>query len=282
LHLRTCTDEKKHASYKEQRRKAAEKKRKREAKEDMQDSIEGLARWQFLGAKREQLYLLDNTQLKSQLAERGVEIKEGGEDDRLEMIRKLASTGTGSNNDTLMISNGGDDDDNSTAAKRRQFQMMNLPNLHRMSLDDLHAVLAAHGVLDLVPNNASRADIIQLIEDESVEGKKLEQVLMIKSSAVDEDGDVKKELAKEKKPEVVVLDGSGSCSSDDHHRISMMCTHIATIISSAKDVSSMSFNLIKQALLTAYNCDAEDIMNHKAHLKNYAKEQILIEMKKRR
>ena len=44
----------------------------KQVKEDAQDEAEGLAAWQFLGAKPEQLYLLSEGQLEKQCADRNV------------------------------------------------------------------------------------------------------------------------------------------------------------------------------------------------------------------
>lgn len=309
LHLRTCTDAKKHASYKQQQEKEEAVKRRREEKEEIQDSMEGLARWQFLGAKSEQLYLLDNIQLKLQLQERGEEVD--GEGERLEMISKLASSdGGGGGSGQLMIDNGdGSSGSNSDgkANKRRKLNAINIPNLHRMSLEELCAVLASHGCLDMVPKGSSKEDIVKMMEDEAMGGQRMEGVLLLKGAEGAEVKDdssehgsdegkevkkvkkVKKEGEKERKeaPEVIVLDGAGSSSkhtntsSSDDATIAKMCTSISTIVSTAPDVNALSFNLIKQSLVMK-GCSEAEIVVHKASLKGYAREAIVAEMKRRR
>eukprot|EP00607_Mallomonas_marina_P006134 CAMPEP_0182431510 /NCGR_PEP_ID=MMETSP1167-20130531/49736_1 /TAXON_ID=2988 /ORGANISM="Mallomonas Sp, Strain CCMP3275" /LENGTH=249 /DNA_ID=CAMNT_0024617929 /DNA_START=971 /DNA_END=1717 /DNA_ORIENTATION=+ len=161
-HLSECTDTDKHMSHAKRKAKAAEKEVKKQKRVDAQESVQARAAWEFLGAQTNQLWLLDDTQLRNQALEAGLPLS--ATDDRNDMISALASHRH--EKDDLLRTATGNSTDMVTAPKKYQRRMTpeSVPsNLHSMELKELLGVCAAHG---FKPVGTTKSQVLAEIEDE--------------------------------------------------------------------------------------------------------------------
>jgi hypothetical protein len=179
LHLMECTDDNgKQAAYKKKLEKAKEVAEKKEKKLDAQDDAQTVAAWQFLGAKTDQLWLLNEEQLRHQALDSGLDI-EGDKDDLISRIaenKRQAEDSTGKakkmkllgNSSSASSSSSSNKDSNAIVlSKKVKLSADSLPsNMHTMSAPQLRSVCAANGLLHLIDKNASKSDILEMIENE--------------------------------------------------------------------------------------------------------------------
>ena len=146
-HLDGCTDKGAHSAHAKAVANASAKVEAKEAREDAQSEAQNLASWRFLGGSTESMWLLTDGQLKKQCEESGIDAS--GET-REQMLAALARhRGAGSNLITD-ASGASASADGGPPPKRAKggFTLDSLPsNLHSMSLAQLKAVCAAHGVV---------------------------------------------------------------------------------------------------------------------------------------
>ena len=301
-HLRECTDEHKHQDYRAKKSATAAIAEAREAKKELQASVQSAAVWQFLGAQTEQLYLLDEVQLRKHAKNVGVDVAVGS--DRAEIVQALAGAHTnvcGAADEAkvgaVVLRSERDAHDSSAASyKRRHLDVRNLPtNLHSMSLPELRVVLASHGLLHLIPPGACKRDILDLIEGESIEGRSIEQaVLLIKQGADDKQEEEEEEeafcddqhssgeertgaqkaVAKRKRQRMAVVDFDATTAAVDP--FTALCITLADEINifkaSGGDAFALSFNQLKEKLLKKHS--SESIAQFKAQLKECARKLI--------
>jgi hypothetical protein len=151
-HLKSCTDSKAHAAHKKAVEAAEQKAAAKASVKDAEAEAQNLMAWNFLGGSTEQMWLLTDTQLSKQCEERGLHEVNAGTS-REEMLVALAQdqqrragqktlTGPASSSGAA----GSSGEDGGRPAKRLRAE--SLPdNLHGMSLSQLKAVCASHGML---------------------------------------------------------------------------------------------------------------------------------------
>lgn len=202
-HLMDCSDTTKHKAH---AAKVMEKKKQEEAKAAKaakQEAAQDMATWQFLGAKTSQLWLLDDEQLRLQAKESNISDVDG--DDRDTLISKIVEarrdndadvgggrgrgSGSGGGKRTLMItdskessSRSGRGGDKKSPLKRQRLSIESLPsNLHSLDVSQLRSICASHGLLKLLPKNATKSEILDIIEDEvyaHAEGRESNKLLL--------------------------------------------------------------------------------------------------------
>ena len=157
-HLRACTDRKAHAAH-QARQVAAEAQATRKVeREEAQEEAQNEASWKFLGGSTQQMWLLTDKQLKRQCEERGLE----GDGTREGMLGTLARA-DGSASNRLTHNGGGSGGGGGGGGERVGVDRAALPeNLHGMSLPQLRAVAAVHGLA--VAPTASADEVISQLE----------------------------------------------------------------------------------------------------------------------
>eukprot|EP01041_Mallomonas_annulata_P002184 gene2184-4248_t len=172
-HLMECTDESKHSIHHKRKEQKAKMEEDKRLKQEQQESVQARAAWEFLGAKTNQLWLLDDTQLRNKAMEAGLDAT-GDTDD---LIAVLAANNTSSSNgndnndeypgDVKAITDGKKGSDVSVSrktSKRRRMSAESVPsNYQSLGLRELKAVCASHG---FKPAGSTKADIIAEIEEE--------------------------------------------------------------------------------------------------------------------
>lgn len=147
-HLRTCTDARSHAKHAASVAAAAEKAGKTAARQEAQEDAQNEASWKFLGGGTEQMWLLTDKALERQCKERGLD----GGGSREEMLTSLAQAEAQSSGRLLTHAGGDAVPSGGGGGKRPKtghapVSRASLPdNLHAMSLSQLRAVAAVHGV----------------------------------------------------------------------------------------------------------------------------------------
>lgn len=177
-HLRECRGDQaahaRHAKAKEEKKALADKK---EAKKALQESVQSEAAFQFLGAKPEQLWLMDDQALKRQAKIQDIDA-DGSRD---ELIGRLAASSYGSSSSStgkraLAITDG--EGQGRVKLAQRRLTADSLPkNYQSMSLAQLRSVLAAHG--RSIPDDATKSDVLDMIDSELYEEQPSNTVYMI-------------------------------------------------------------------------------------------------------
>ena len=192
LHLLQCNDEKKHDLHKEKQKIQESKQKAKEEKRAAQESVQVEAAWQFLGANDSQLWLLDEGQIKKQAKLLNID-SSGDKDDVIErIVQHKASSGSSSSDKNTsgkrkLITHDGsvsstispsgvitiiDDDDSralvsSGAKKKRVVDVDSLPtNFYSMDFAQLRSLCAAHNLRSRIPKDATKSDLIELLENE--------------------------------------------------------------------------------------------------------------------
>lgn len=196
-HLRECRGDKAaHAAYSKKKEEVKAKADVKEKKKDLQQSVQSEAVFSFLGAKPEQLWILDDQALQRQAKLQDLDAS-GSRDD---LISRLASSSSSSSGGMLAITEGG-----RSTGQQRRISTESLPrNYQSLSLAQLRSVLAAHG--HRLAEDLSRQDVLDFIEAELHGDKPPEVKMMI------EDGKGKKQPASDsagglkKRSKVIVID----------------------------------------------------------------------------
>jgi len=312
-HLRECTNDMKIKEHKVKQAQLEAVKASKDAKRDAQISVQSAAAWKFLGAQSEQLYLLDEAQLKKHAKEVGLDV--APDSDRADLVEALVSKRSHANSSydasAMVLAS----DDTSAGpqrpqAKRRKLDAKNLPsNLHSLSVGELRVILASHGLLHLAPRGAVKKDLLDIIEGETLDGRDAEKtVLLLKESSevqdrtvdLTDDADIspqkKRRLVKKRNSVVSSDEGededAGVSDADSVGVKSNAAAHIPVdplvllrasmekdikqYISSGEDLVSLSFNQLKKKLLKKHS--AEQVMQYKQELKEFAREIILSSM----
>lgn len=152
-HLVDCMDDKKHAEFKAKREAAKKAAIAKSMKADKQQSVQSKAVWDLLGGQTSQLYLLDESQLKTQAEESGISTNEGASKE--ELIAAIAR----SKDKSLAITDGSN---NEGVRKRKKMRLQDLPSGYQnFTLSQLKALCASFGWL---PATDSKAEILKQIE----------------------------------------------------------------------------------------------------------------------
>ena len=154
--MRDCTDTQKHQAYAKDVLKRKLNDEKKALKESKQDSIESAAVFTLLGGSTnlQLLWMLDDEQIKKQALLAGVNT----EGDRNKLIENIVKS---KNNKQLFI----EDTNTSSFKRRRKLSIENLPkNFQSLSTSQLQSILICNEIG--VPKNATRNDLIEIIESE--------------------------------------------------------------------------------------------------------------------
>ena len=190
-HLLNCNNEQAHQKQKEKRQKMKEKKVSREVGATADADAAALASWSFLGSKDEQLYLLNNDQLRTQCKGKGVDISDFS-GDKAELITKLVDSER-----SLVVRDGG-----KGGGRISMNTLPSLGTLQRFGEEELRAVLASHGVGDT--KGKTKRQMLDMIENRVMSdgGEQKQQVLML------EGGEEEAVCGKKRKQEVIDIDDS--------------------------------------------------------------------------
>lgn len=151
-HLAACADGKQIAAHAAQKAAAQAKGAAKADQQRKQDDAEALAAWQFMGAKSEQLWLLSESQLEAQCAEKGVSVPTHAGADKADLVAALVQSRA------LVASAPGSRSGQAARRRGRFLDAASLPdNLARLSLPELRAALAGHG---FVPKGATKAEVL--------------------------------------------------------------------------------------------------------------------------
>ena len=169
LHLMQCGDRKQHAEYQAQKRYVQEREAEREKNQAKQLEVQTLAQWEFLGAKSSQLYLLNDSQLKSVAAREGQIVDE--DMTKEDIIHIIASTRSETDDysssrkrlRTGASNSSGDEYALDAVPRKVRIVSSDIPeNMYGMSSGELKQFCASQGLL--IHKGASKSDIIEEIE----------------------------------------------------------------------------------------------------------------------
>eukprot|EP00808_Paulinella_micropora_P004507 g44408.t1 len=173
LHLMSCTDSDKIQTHQKKKARAKEEAERKENLHHAQEDAGAKAAWQALGGRKEQLWLLSASHLRAMVLEAAAitgevmdkeELEDLEQDEliaRLTSLRDFPSAGTAGG--PLLLE----------GKKRRGASRSSLtadslpPNLQALSIQELKAVAAAHG---LVIRSKHKAEIIEEMEREAYSG----------------------------------------------------------------------------------------------------------------
>jgi curved DNA-binding protein CbpA len=191
-HLMECVDEKKHKEFAVKKAATAQLKEKKEAQAAKQESAQTHAAWQFLGANNEQLWLLEDDQLRSHA--QGLNLDASGDsadligrivksskqkEEEQEQEQEMPKRGRGKQSSSLLLTDGSTTGSkrkvdsssalvsSSKAAAKRNKKIETMPtNLHSMSAKQLRAICASNDLMHLIDSGMSKADLLDVLENE--------------------------------------------------------------------------------------------------------------------
>ena len=188
-HLSQCNDVKAQAEHKKNVAAMEAKKAKKAEVKDAESEAQNLMAWQYLGGSTESMWLLTDTQLTKQCEERG--LTHGDAVSREEMLASLAmqqkerdgvkrlTDGSGGGGGGGSGSGGGDGG-GGPSNKRAKVSMDSLPNnLHTMSLGQLKAVCASHG---MIAKGTTCAEVIGELEAACYEGTEAAPAMLLEDN----------------------------------------------------------------------------------------------------
>ena len=152
-----------------QRLEKQRKEREKAAKADKQQSVQSRAAWELLGSETSQLYLLDDTQIRSLAVERGCVVDLSATTSKAEIIAAVAASSSSSSSSSFagpLLGNGESASSSSSLlSKRIAITPQSLPSGYQsFSLAQLQALCASYGFTQ--PPHSSKADILHAIETE--------------------------------------------------------------------------------------------------------------------
>ena len=165
-HLKACVDAKAHAAHAKAEAAAAAVAGAKAARRDAQEEAQNEAAWKFLGGDTGSMWLLTDKQLGSQLELHGLD----GGGSREEKLARLARHRMADQGNLLTDGSGGGGSGGGGGGKVRVSAASLPSNLHSMSLAQLRAVCASHG---LVAKGETTDDIIRQLEGATELGKVL-------------------------------------------------------------------------------------------------------------
>jgi len=166
MHLMECTDVRKHQEHKKKKVEEALKKEKQNEKQTLQESVQRQAAWELLGSKSNQMWMLDDDQVKNVARIEGLKTKS---ENREDLINEIAKKRRIDNDQNLMIE--GKKSSSSSALtttnnkkKSNTINIEDIPsNFRNLPVNELRSILASAGMLDSVNSNDKR-ELIKLIE----------------------------------------------------------------------------------------------------------------------
>ncbi len=157
-----------------QRLEKQRKEQEKAAKADKQQSVQSRAAWELLGSETSQLYLLDDTQIRSLAVEKGCDVDLSKSTSKAEIIAAVASSsstgGRGENSSSFAGPLLGNRESSSSkgigsARERIAITPQSLPSGYQnFSLAQLQALCASYGFIP--PPQYSKGDILDAIEAE--------------------------------------------------------------------------------------------------------------------
>ena len=168
-HLRDCDDTNgKVTAHKKRVAAAQANESTKRQKQELQDDVASKAAWDLLGGASENLWMLTDGAIQNECKERGVDTKGKSQ---IDLIAALASSSQSAKKNNLLTD----------GTSPREVTVSSLPsNLHSMSLPQLRAVAASHGMV--VESSHRPRDIIEMLENElaaSSGSKGIDEPLMI-------------------------------------------------------------------------------------------------------
>lgn len=193
-HLMECTDDVKHTNYSAKVAKKASAKSAKEAREEAQMAAQTHAAWQFLGANKAQLWLLNEDQVRAQAIAMNIDAsgdkddlicrivsQEGGagasariQDTSASSSGKRKRAGTKSDASSALVVSSGASGDNGkskgsnalvrSTAKAAAAADSVPSNFQSYSAAQLRSMCAAQGLLGMLPKNAVKLDMIEALE----------------------------------------------------------------------------------------------------------------------
>lgn len=190
-HLSSCNDKRKQAEHQRNVAAAEGKAAAKAAVKDAEAEAQNLMAWQYLGGSTEQMWLLTDTQLSKQLEERGLASADGSKS-REEMLAALAREQQqreqqDAGRKRLTNAAGSSAEDEADAKRPRaegeasgsfepRLRAETLPsNLHSLSLSQLKAVCASHG---MIAKGTSCPEVIAEIEKALYKGTEVAPLLL--------------------------------------------------------------------------------------------------------
>jgi hypothetical protein len=191
-HLMNCNDEKAHRKQKTKKEAKQKKESEKEEAQATQNDAESMAAWEFLGKNNDQLYLLSEGQLQTEMKEKGLESSAGS--DKADMIAALVNQ-----NKSLVVSHLSGGNGGGGGASN----LPSMETLQRMDVAELRAVLASHGVGGGKLKGMNKRKMLDLLEDKVYKGGQDDDTKEVKLITNGDDYGGKK-AAKRRRKEVVV------------------------------------------------------------------------------
>lgn len=165
-HLVDCNDASKHKQYSLKNEKLKRKAEDRLHKRNVQDEISQKAVFDFLGAKKENLWMLTDEQLKKQCVQLKIDYNGKNHDEVIAALSTAKKSTENVGNRIMFDSNVKNRKLNNDS--KLKLDVSSLPtNLNRCSVAQLKAVCASHG---FVPVGKSKSEIIDEIESKMYDG----------------------------------------------------------------------------------------------------------------
>lgn len=196
-HLRNCNGSEEIARNKRKKDTKEREQNEKRRRQDLQEDVTAKAAWDFLGGSNENMWMLTDGALQKECKEQGLNTK--GKETH-EMIAALASTRKKNQQAIEKFTSQG---------SAKTMTTDSLPsNLHSMTVSQLKAVAAAHGIK--VNSKMRKCDIIELLE--SSEENDNNNMLMITTgdSAAPKKSSTKKQVIESDSESNYETDGSAS------------------------------------------------------------------------
>jgi len=163
LHLMECVDLKKHAEHRKKKVEDALEKEKKNEKQQAQEAVQRQAAWELLGSKTNNLWMLDDDQVKKQAAIENVKENSGSRDDIInEIARKRQKTGG-----TMMIEATKSSSalvTTTNSKKKKSITIDDIPsNYKSLSAAELKTILACMGMRES-KRDMSKNEMIKVID----------------------------------------------------------------------------------------------------------------------
>jgi hypothetical protein len=164
LHLMECTDVRKHMEHRKKKAEEALKNEKKQEKQLLQDSVQRQAAWELLGSKTNQLWILDDDQVKKQARIENVKSKSGSRDDIInEIARKrqkldgvMMIEGDGKKSSSALVTT-------TSTSNKKAINIDDIPsNYKSLPQAELKTILACCGML--TKSDMSKSNMIKIID----------------------------------------------------------------------------------------------------------------------
>jgi hypothetical protein len=201
-HLMECNDETKHKMFEMKKKEETKFQEGKKKVQEKQESIQNHAAWQFLGSNTNQLWLLDEEQIRNEAKKENIDATgskdelickivqkknyESDDDDgehhnkslEFEKTQKLIKNESNlkhTNESSNALVNRESTNNKVVVSRKRKQKVVEkdvstLPsNLHSMTLARLKSFCASNNLMHLVKKNSTKSDLLELIEEEFYE-----------------------------------------------------------------------------------------------------------------